>query len=64
MYTRKMTITNGASRSAQTHPSLRPDKTPIRQLVSPRLNSRANLTDPIVVSNLDHPSGQGELSKA
>ena len=35
----------------------------VRQLVSPELNSGANLTDPIAVSNIDPFFGQSKLIK-
>ena len=35
----------------------------MRQIVNPELNLRENLTDPIVVSNLDHLFGQENFIK-
>ena len=50
----------GQSKLISHHAEIKPF---VRQLVSPELNSRANPTDPIDVSNLDHLFGQGKFIK-
>ena len=50
----------GLSKFISHHAQIKPF---VRQIISPKLNSRANPTDPIDVSNLDHLFGQRKFIK-